>query len=235
MKRFLSTVYWDIQLQFRNGFYYASAFVAVLFIIMLKQLPDFDPAIWWPVILLENLVVNTFYFLAGLVLLEKAEGTLEAQVVTPLRPGEYLFSKVLSLGVLSLIESLVVIAVVSGLGFNPLLVLGVMLLAAMYTLYGFVVVSRYDSITDFILPSALWVMWFSLPLLYTFDVWKTDLMFIHPLQAPIMVMKAGFTPVPAWQILYGVSYSLLWIGVGYIFSRQAFHRFVIRKEGTKRR
>ena len=141
----------------------------------------------------------------------------------------------LSLGLLSLVESLVVIVVVSGFIFNLMLILAVLLLIAMYTLYGFFVVSRYDSISEFLLPSSLWVMWFSLPLLYQFDIWKTNLMYLHPLQAPMLLIQAGFEALPVWQIIYGILYSLLWIAAGYFVSLRAFHRFVIRREGRKRR
>ena len=128
-------------------------------IVLLKQIGEFDYAVWWPVIILENLVINTFYFMAGLVLLEKGEGTMEAQVVTPLRPWEFMAAKVLSLGLLSLLESLLVVVVVSGVGFNwILLVLGILMLVGIYALYGFFVVSRYDSIGEFILPSVVWTM-----------------------------------------------------------------------------
>jgi fluoroquinolone transport system permease protein len=197
-------------------------------------LGDVDWSIWWPPVLLENLVINAFYFMAGMVLLEKGEGTLEAQVVTPLRPGEYLLSKVISLGLLSLLESLLIVVVVSGFDFNwPLLILGILLLIAMYGLYGFYVVARYDSISEFILPSTMWVIWFSLPLLYHFNLWKSWVMFFHPLQAPLVLMQAAFESSPAWQIAYGISYSLLWAGIAYNFSRRAFHRFVVSKEGVK--
>jgi fluoroquinolone transport system permease protein len=173
--------------------------------------------------------------MAGLVLLEKGEGTLEAQIVTPLRTHEYLLSKALSLGILSLLESLVIILVISGTAFNWLwMSLGVLLLIAFYALYGFVVVSRYDSINEFILPSVLWVLWFSLPLLYYFDLWRHWLFYLHPLQAPLTLMQAAFEPLPAWKILYGLTYSLVWIGIAYFFSQRSFYRFVIQKEGTKK-
>ncbi len=234
MNRLLSTMRWDIRLQFRNGFYYVSAIVAVLFIVLLKQLPDVNWAQWWPVIILENLVVNSFYFMAGLVLLEKSEGTLEAQIVTPLRPSEYLTSKVITLGLLSLLETLIVVVVVSGIQFNWLLLaIGILFLIAFYGFYGFFVIARYDSIGDFILPSALWVIWFSLPLLYYFELWTSWVMFLHPLQAPLVLMQAAFTTIPAWQIVYGLLYSALSVYIAYYFSHRAFHRFVISKAGAR--
>jgi fluoroquinolone transport system permease protein len=222
--------------QFRNGFYYVSAFAAVLLIIVLKQLGDVNWAMLFPPIILENLVLNGFYFAAGLVLLEKGEGTLEAQIVTPLRPWEYLVSKALSLGILSLFETLIIVVVMSGFGFNWLLLIaGIVFLTALYALYGFVVVARYDSISEFLMPSALWTMGFSLPLLYYFDLWRSWVMFLHPLQAPLVLMQAAFEPLPAWQIVYGVLYSLLWVGIVYALSQRAFHRFVIAKAGVRRK
>jgi fluoroquinolone transport system permease protein len=236
IKRLLTTVLWDIRLQFRNGFYYVSGLVAVVFIIALSRLTGVDWAELWPVILLENLVVNAFYFMASLVLLEKGEGTIEAQVVTPLRTGEYLLSKVLSLGVLSLFESLLIVVAVTGPAFNwPLLVAGILILIAFYGLYGFLVVSRYDSITDFILPSAVWVIWFSLPLLYYFNIWRSWIMFLHPLQAPLILMQAAFETLPAWQVIYGLAYGLLWIAITYRLAIRSFHRFVIVKQGVRRK
>lgn len=232
--RFFSTLRYDIQLQFRNGFYYASGFVALLMIIMLKQLHGVHWSGWWPPVILENLIINAFYFLSGMVLLEKGEGTLEAQIITPLRPWEYLLSKVVSLGLLSLLETLLIILVVSGTGFNWLLmIIGILQLITLYSLYGFIVVARYDSISAFILPSVVWTMGFSLPLLYYFDLWRSWIMFLHPLMAPLVLMEAAFGTVPAWQTLYGITYASLWIVIAYIFTHKAFYRFIVTKEGVK--
>lgn len=236
MKRILATLRSDIRLQFRNGFYYVSGFVAVLIVITLKQFGEVNWLVWWPAIILENLVINGFFFMAGLVLLEKNEGTLEAQIVSPLRPWEYLLSKALSLGLLSLVETLVVVALVSGVGFNwALLALGVLTLTLMYALYGFIVVARYHSISEFLMPSAVWTMGFSLPLLYYFGLWRSWVMYLHPLQAPVVLMQAAFQRVEAWQLAYGLAYSALWVVVGVFASQRAFHRFVVQKRGARRK
>lgn len=236
MKRFLSTLRWDVQLQFRNGFYYASAFVAILLVIIMKQFPEFDFRFLWPMLILENLVINSFYFMSGLVLLEKGEGTLEAQIITPLRKSEYLASKMVSLGILSLFETLTLVVLISGFRFNWLwLVLGILLLIAIYVLYSFFVVARYDSINEFLLPSVLWTFGFSLPLLYYFEIWTSWLMFLHPLQAPLLLLQAAFQPIPAWQVIYGVLYSCVWIAIGLVVSLRAFDRFIVRKEGVRAR
>jgi fluoroquinolone transport system permease protein len=236
MTRLLSLARWDVSLQYRNGFYFVSAFTAVFAIVLLKQFPGVDFGYWWPAIITANLTMNAFYFMAGIVLLEKGEGTLEAQIVTPLRPWEILGSKVLTLGLLSLFETLLIIVIVQGVHFNwLLLVTGIVFYIAMLALYGFIVVARYDSISEFLLPSALWTMGFSLPLLYYFDIWRSWIMFLHPLQAVLILLQSAFTSVPAWQIVYGIVYSILWTGIVLWLSLRACHRFVVTKEGVRKK
>lgn len=87
----------DVRLQLRNGFYAAAAFVAVCLVLLLGPLSADTVALLLPPLVLLNLQVNTFYFIGGLVLLERAEGSLEALTVTPLRPWEYLSAKVATL------------------------------------------------------------------------------------------------------------------------------------------
>ena len=236
MTRLLSTARWDVQLQYRNGFYFVSAFTAVFAIVLLKQFPGVDFGYWWPAIITANLTINAFYFMAGIVLLEKGEGTMEAQIVTPLRPWEILGSKVFTLGLLSLFETLLIIVIVQGVDFNWILLLtGIVFYIAMLSLYGFIVVARYDSISEFLLPSVLWTMGFSLPLLYYFDIWRSWIMFLHPLQAIMILLQSAFASVPAWQIAYGVAYSILWTGIAMWVSLRVFHRFVVTKEGVRKK
>jgi len=236
MNRLLTTARWDVSLQYRNGFYFVSAFTAIFMVILLKQFSGVDFGYWWPAIITGNLTVNSFYFMAGIVLLEKGEGTLEAQIVTPLRPWEILGSKVLTLGLLSLFETLAMIVIVQGVNFNWfLLVTGIVFYIAMLALYGFIVVARYDSINEFLLPSVAWTMGFSLPLLYYFDIWRSWIMFLHPLQAILILLQSAFTSVPMWQIIYGFAYSILWTGILMTLSLRTFRKFVVVKEGVRRK
>lgn len=223
----------DIRLQWRNGFYFASAFVALVLTLVLLQFGRLDYQYWWPPIILENLVINAFYFMSGLVLLEKGEGTLEALLVSPLRDWEYLSAKVLSLSLLALIETSLVVMLVSGMPANPLwLILGLLLLIGIFSLYGFFVVARYDSISDFLMPSIAWTLAYSLPLLGYLNLWRHPILYLHPIQAPLTLIEAAFRPLPSWQVLYGLLYGAIWLAIGLYVSRRAFYRFVVRKEGV---
>ena len=236
MIRLASAIRWDARLQFRNGFYYASAFVALVYIVLLGQLKLSQETLvlLLPAMLMQNILINTFYFMAGLVLLEKGEGTLEGLVVSPLRTGEYLLSKVTTLTLLSVFEVTIVTIALYGFGFNlPLMIMGIAMMGIFFALLGFVAVARYETINSFLLPSVLMVTLLSVPLLDYFGLWQSWLVYLHPVQAPLLLMKAAFQPVAGWQMLYGVVYSVVWIFIVYIWSQRAFYRFVILKQGVR--
>ena len=117
MHRLAATVCLDLRLQMRNGFYYAVAFVLACWFVLLTSLPVIDWGYVLPAVVFGNLVMVNFYFVAGLVLLEKDEGTLEAQVVTPLADWEYLASKTVTLAALSVVEQVVIVWSAYGGGF----------------------------------------------------------------------------------------------------------------------
>ena len=117
MKRMVTTLRWDVVLQFRNGFYYVSAFFILIWVGLWSQLPNahtLDYAVILPGLVVLNLLITTFYFVGALVLLEKAEGTLTGLVVTPLHAGEYLAARVLSLTLLAMLESLLIVLLIYG-------------------------------------------------------------------------------------------------------------------------
>lgn len=260
MTRLSSTMRWDARLQWRNGFYYVALVFVIIWLLILSQVPEAllasipGESIAWllPAFVLSNLLVGTFYFIGGLLLLEKGEGTLEAQIVTPLRSGEYLFSKLATLTALSLLENGLLVGITLGLrsrfwtdagafftNLGPemfltvfFFVTGVILAALILCLAGFLVVIRYDSVNEYLLPSILVTILLLLPLITYLASWSNFLLYLHPLQAVLLVLQAAWQDVAAWELFYGFGYSFLWIWLLYRAAHNAFYRFVISKEGV---
>jgi fluoroquinolone transport system permease protein len=232
LKRFTATFACDLTLQFRNGFYYVTSFMVVFWILLFFQLPAFDITFLLPAFLLGNLTINTFYYVGGLVLLEKGEGTLEVQVVTPLKIYEYLASKVSSLVLLALAENLVLVLFLYGFGFRVMpFVLGISAASVLYILVGFVAVAHYDSINEYLFPSMGYVSLLGLPLIGYFGLWQSWLFYLHPMQGPLLLLSSAFQPLETWQWVYSLVYTLLWI----IFLSKAaagrFSRHIVGREG----
>jgi len=242
VKRLWSTLRTDVRLQWRHGFYYAVLAVTVISVLLGRQISGASLALLLPLVIVNNLIINGFYFVAGLVLLEKGEGTLEAQIITPLRPDEYLASKAATLSLLSLLETVVLMLLTVGLPPRPLaLVAGVLLGAAFFTLAGFIVVARYDSLNEYLLPSVVYAGALALPLLPYAGVGNdlvAALAYLHPLQAVLALLEAGLQPTTGWQLstiwrpVYGLVYGSLWVGLFFRLTLRSFQRFVVRKEGV---
>jgi fluoroquinolone transport system permease protein len=223
MRRLAAGLVCEVRLQHRNGFYWAVAFVMAFWMMVATQLPALDWVRLLPVVVLNNLLITAFFFVGGLVLLEQAEGSLQARMVTPLRPGEYLAAKIVTLGVLGLVENLVIVAAVAR-RLPALLpfVAGTLLAGSMLGLLGIVVVSRYDSINEYLMPAAGFTTLVLLPVLPYFGVATSRLWYLHPTQAPLVLLRAGFVGTPAWELMYGVLYSLAGCGVLFLAARRAF-------------
>lgn len=234
MTRILSSMRWEIRLQFRHGFYYAAGFVAMLAILVLRQLPPELMAQALPVFVMGNMTLNTFYFMAALVLLEKDDGVLEGLVVTPLRRGEYLWTKLLTLIFLTVLENGIIVTAVVGLTYNPFwLLLGIGLMGFFYALYGFVIVARYDSINSFIFPSIFWTLPLSLPLLQYLGLVQAPWMALHPMNASLQLLAGAFRPTTPAQAALDIGYGLLWLILIYQVALRAFDRFIVLKRGVK--
>ena len=226
--RLAATLRCDFRLQLRNGFYYASALVVAVSIVVLQWLPENAIALLLPVIIFQNVLMNSFYFVAGLTLLENGEGTRAAQVVTPLRPGEYLASKLITLGALSLIESLLISTFVQGVGVGLVpLAIGIALASILLTLVGIALVSRYHAVNEYLMPSVLYAALLSLPLLGWFGVGEPILYAWHPLQGPLDLMGARVVPLSTGRLLLALVWPLLCIGPLYLWSRRALSRRVL--------
>jgi fluoroquinolone transport system permease protein len=235
MNRLLATIRCDLRLQQRNGFYYATAFVVAVYALGLSQLhaagAQINLAQLLPAVVLNNLMITSFYFVGALVLLEKTEGTLTAQVVSPLRAGEYLAAKVITLTALALAYNLAVVALVVGSAFGAMaLIAGVCAMAALMVMVGFVAVARYDSVNEYLLPSLPYAAGLMLPLVSMFG-WDSPLLLLHPLGGPMLLLRAAFATVDIWQLALGALASALWLGAGTWLCHSSFQRFVVGRAG----
>lgn len=232
MRRLLAAARCDARLQLRNGFYQAAAFVVGVWWLLTFRVRGVDWGPLLPALVLGNLTIGTFYFVGGLVLLERAERSLEALVVTPLRGGEYLGAKVLALVALGVAESLLVARLVGGRGFAVLpFAAGTALAGAIFTLAGFVAVVRYHSINEFLFPSVAYTGALLLPLFPLFGVAEGAWVYLHPVQAPLSLLQAAFGPVPAGELAYGAAASAAWVFIFWAAARRAFARRVAAAAG----
>ena len=232
MTRLLRTLRWDIVFQWRYGLYLATAVSTLVILLVVRQIPAALLDLALPFVIFSDLALVGFYFIAALVLFEKAEGTLLALVVSPLRFGEYLTSKLTTLTGLALVISLLVTLLCYGPAFNwPLLIVAVGLLSCFGLLVGLIAVAPHDTISAFFLPAQVYSLVMAVPLIPFLDFFQHPIFYLWPTYAALLLLRAVFVPLAAWQVGYGIVYQVVWIGLLVWVARRRFDRYIVGRQG----
>lgn len=232
MNRLASALRLDVRLQQRYGFSYAAAFITLLWIVILRQFPPVALPLAVPLVVFVDLGVVGFYFLAGMVIFEKEEHTLAALVVSPLRFWEYLTAKLATLSLMAVVITLLVTVASYGPRFNLLpLVAGTLLMSLLTMLVSFILVAPYTSISRFLIPSQFYYLVLNVPLLSFAGWWDNPLLYAIPTQGTLLLLRATFEPIAAWQVVYSLLYQVLWIGGLAWLARRAFDRHIVARQG----
>lgn len=230
--RFLAALRFDILFQFRHGFYAVYAIVTIMYVALLKLLPDEVVASLLPVILFTDPAMLGFIFIGAIVLLEKEEGTVQSLFVTPLRLREYFGARLLSLGLISLLTTVAIALAVRGVRFWPhLLIPGVLLTAGLFTLLGFAVAARAGSFNEFLLGAVLVIVLACVPLLDHFGLVRSVFFYLFPSQASLVLIRGAFSGASVLQQLYALVYLGLWLGLAWRLAVREFSGGVIARIG----
>jgi len=174
--RILSAISHDIKLQFKHGFYYAYLLISAVYIAVLQFLPaDYREAANIALTFSDPSFLG-FFFIGGLVLLEKGQNIHDSLFVTPLSASEYILSKTASLSVLSLGSSIFIHSSVFGYGTNSgLFACGVLCTSFFFTMIGLGLAVRCETLNGFFFLSSLSTFVFVLPLFETAGIWSSPL------------------------------------------------------------
>jgi fluoroquinolone transport system permease protein len=223
MTAILNALRWDAIIQARNGFYWASAFLIIVISALLLLVPETaraDSALWVPAILVINLQITTFFFVAGLMLLERDEGTLNALAVSPLSASGYLAMRTFSLTALAAAETIAIVWIGFGTGGSwSLILLGTAALGVIYTGFGAAVATRYDSVNALLLPASAFVALLLLPLLPHFGLAPSLPFIVHPLEPPMTLIRAGYGVADRIDVSFGILGSFGWSAIAFAWGR----------------
>jgi fluoroquinolone transport system permease protein len=223
MTPMLRALRWDVVLQARNGFCWASAFLVAMFGALLLNVPETaraNSAVWVPAILMINLQITTFFFVAGLILLERDEGTLAALAVSPLSASGYLAMRTVSLTGLAAVETIALVWIGFGTGGSWRLILtGTAALGVIYTGCGAAIAVRYESVNALLLPASAFVALLLLPLLPHFELAPRLPFLVHPLEPPMILLRAAYGGIDRTEVVLGLAGSLGWSALAFIWGR----------------
>jgi fluoroquinolone transport system permease protein len=224
MRGFADFLRFDVIVQARNGFYWASGFVVLAISALLAALPVAvlsNPGLWVPALVMFNLQITTFFFVAGLLLLERDEGTLTALGASPLSPRTYLLARSTTLTTLAAVETLIIVWFGFGFSASWALFAGTAAMGITYTGFGVAVAARYESINSLLLPASVIVTVLLLPLLGHFELAPRLLLVWHPLDPALTLLRTAYHPTSLPELMLGGAGSIAWAGVAFSLAQRA--------------
>jgi fluoroquinolone transport system permease protein len=227
---------WEFLLQSRYKIIHISILSVILSFLSTQALPTIASEEFHVLLLFFDSALVGIMFIGALVLFEKSENTLQALVVTPMSTDDYLLSKIISLTILSVVSALIFMSlnfIFNETDFNILLLLlGIIMTSVMLILIGFILVSRVNSINEYLLTIMMVFLGLSFPpLLHLSGIYENVLFYLWPTQASFILIGGVFTEIETWELAYSIIYLLILIGILFFLARKAFYKHIIVKGG----
>ncbi len=228
---------WEFLLQLRNMVVPVSFVTIILYIAVLYFIPAIKSDFFYTVFLFFDPALLGITFVGILVLFEKTENTLNALNVTPMEMRDYILTKITSLTILAVLASVLFVVLLYFLlevTFNNFalsfffLLVGITLTSVFMTLVGFIIVSRYTDLNDYLMGMAGVILLLMIPpMLQLSGFFDSMLFYIVPTQASFVLLLGVFQEVETWEIIYAVAYLAFWIALCYFLAKKAFYKNII--------
>ncbi|PAT01199.1 hypothetical protein CI105_08110 [Candidatus Izimaplasma bacterium ZiA1] len=178
--RLLKLIKGDIIFQARYGFYLLFIIFSFIYIVTIKALPDSisDTASW--VMILTDPTALGLVFMGAIIHFEISERTINSLYISPIKPSEYLISKMISLAVLSTFSALL-IGVLTGTVNNYLsFIIGVFIGSLIFSAIGLILAFKTSSMNQFILGIIPAMVFIILPGAFYIIFLESPWFIIHP-------------------------------------------------------
>lgn len=234
MNRFAQALRLELTLQVRQKFLHAAVFSGSIWLVVLLPMSQTLRPIAEPYILVGDISIIGFFFIAGTVFFEKQEHTLSAVICTPLRFREYLAAKLTVLLAISVVVGVGVSTIANGFHYRMLpLVAGVLLGALIMLLTGFVTSLPFASISDWFLSATIPLALLSLPILGFSGVWSHPVLYVIPTYGSLLLFGAAFGQITmtGWLVVYAIGYPVVCIAGLCWLCKAAFGKYIVAKSG----
>lgn len=197
MTRLAASLYWQVIYQHRNGFYVAGIVTVAMLVAFLSVLPDgIDAAtrrVIFAVFTISAVQITTFFFIGGVMLLERGEGVLSALAVSPLNAGEYIAARAATLAALATLEALIVSLAIAGVEIGiAQFIAGTAALSLIFACLGIAFFARYAGLNEALMPSILATLVLSLPLFALARPEPALVWNLHPTHAAMQFVAVAF-------------------------------------------
>lgn len=227
LRMLLGAIEWDLRLQVRYHIVTIALIVTLLYMAVFWAIPSREAESALVLLIFADPSMLGFLFVGALVLFERGENTLQAVVVTPLSSTQYLWSKAISLTLISMPCGFAMAFAVRGIHFNHLaLLLAISLTSLLFVFLGFVGVARVRTVNEYLLRVPMFLAPVALPFLNFLGITDTLAFYAIPSQASLILSEAAFESQAAWEVAYALGFLLASLGAAFLWARASFERHI---------
>jgi fluoroquinolone transport system permease protein len=228
MYRFTRLLELDFILIIRNKILTVAAIVTFLYTIIIQVLPDETFTEILTILIFSDPVMLGFIFTGALVLFEKSSNTLKALTITPVRPGEYLWSKGITLTAIALTASFIMAIAGVGTSFDPFYLLAAVAYSSLLFIFGgFTGVSRIKTFNQYFIVIPLFMIPACLPFLNWLGITETLVWYAIPTQASLILFDVAFKGADAassGEIIYALIYLPASVYISFLFAKNSWYK-----------
>jgi fluoroquinolone transport system permease protein len=224
----------DLRLQWRHGFWFAYAFVCLSYVLVLQLFAPQLRELLTMLVLFADPAVLGFFFIGGLMLLERGDGTLPGNFASPLRIDEWMLAKLASLTLLAIVASFA-IALPLAPGLRPgWLLVAIVSTSSCFVVIGIVAGTRFSTVNRYLLGGGLATTPLLLPMLAPLGVFDTPVFHLLPTGAAfdLLALALGRQRVDAWIAARALVVLCLWTACVWAWARAWMRRYVLGPEGA---
>lgn len=222
----------DISFQFKQGFYFVYIALTFIYMVIMSLLPDKLLNTFIPLVVFSDPSVVGFFFIGGIVMLEKVQGILQYIVVTPLRTKEYLLAKVISLSLLAEAAGLAITAVTHKGSVNwVLLFIGILLSSVFFTLFGFIVAAKSNSVNQYFIKMIPYMLVVIFPCFSLIGFQYSWLLNIFPSAAGLVLVFGAFNGIGSFKAIGLILYLIIFNVLLLFYVEGVFNKSVIAGGG----
>jgi fluoroquinolone transport system permease protein len=208
LRRTLAASRRDLRLQWRQGFWLAYALVCLAYVLVLQLFGPGLRALLTTLVVFSDPSVLGFFFIGGLMLLERKEGTLVGGFASPLRVEEWMLAKLGSLTLLAVAAGFAIALPLCAGCVRPLWLLAAIVpTSTCFVLVGIIAGTRFSTVNRYLFGGGLLSMPLLLPMLAPLGVWDTPAFDLLPSGAALELLEIAFSQVRPLAVPAGVGHS----------------------------
>lgn len=219
----------DITLQWRQGFWLVYFVFTAIYVAVLLNLPEQNRLLVSLILILSDTTMLGVIFVGALVLLEKQQAVIQSLFVTPLEPSRYIWSKTLSLTLISTcMSTLVYLPAWHFDAYTPLLFTTITFTAGTFVMLGLGLAARVETINQYFGLLMGVSMLLILPVIPYLLMDQNPVFLILPYIASLDLMLGAWNSLSLWRILLDLLLLIAWGFMAYKYALRRVTRYLVK-------